>query len=56
MDVEKAKSKLGGVVEKEMGLWRSLLTGAAILEHMEGKYHQVLEVRCWSAGRRDEGL
>jgi hypothetical protein len=45
MDMEKAKSRLGRVVEKEMGLWRSLLTGAAILEHMESKYHEVLEVR-----------
>eukprot|EP00884_Botryococcus_braunii_P017013 jgi/Botrbrau1/3996/Bobra.0016s0008.1 len=48
-DVEKAKEKLEGVLEKEMGLWRSLFTGAAVLEHMESKYHEVLKT-CIDAG------
>lgn len=43
-NTEKAKMKLANVVEKEMGLWRSLFTGAAILEHLEHKYHEVLKV------------
>jgi hypothetical protein len=44
-DVEKAKETLEGVVEKEMSIWKSLFTGAAVLEHMESKYHEVLKVQ-----------
>lgn len=47
-NTEKAKMKLANVVEKEMGLWRSLFTGAAVLEHLEHKYHEVLKVRLFS--------
>ena len=44
-DDPKAKEEFEALAKAEMEVWKSIMSGAAIMEHMEDKYHDMLKVR-----------
>ncbi len=41
---EEAKAEFEALARQEMEVWKSMLSGAAVMEHMEDKYHDMLKV------------
>ncbi len=40
----KAKEEFKELAKQEMEVWKSIMSGAAVMEHMEDKYHDMLKV------------
>ncbi|EIE18845.1 alpha/beta-hydrolase [Coccomyxa subellipsoidea C-169] len=51
-DDPKAKEEFEALAKADMEVWKSIMSGAAIMEHMEDKYHDMLK-KC--VEKRDEG-
>jgi hypothetical protein len=43
-DDPEAKAEFEALAQQEMEVWKSIVSGAAVLEHMEDKYHDMLKV------------
>ena len=43
-DDPKAKEEFEELAKQEMEVWKSIMSGAAVMEHMEDKYHDMLKV------------
>ncbi|KAK9918553.1 hypothetical protein WJX75_004940 [Coccomyxa subellipsoidea] len=50
-DDPEAKAEFEALAQQEMEVWKSIVSGAAVLEHMEDKYHDMLK-KC--VEKRDE--
>jgi hypothetical protein len=42
---EEAKRQFEELARQEMEVWKSMMSGAAVMEHMEDKYHDMLKAR-----------
>lgn len=40
----KAKEEFEELAKQEMEVWKSIMSGAAVMEHMEDRYHDMLKV------------
>lgn len=41
---EEAKKEFEILAQQEMEVWKNILSGSAVMEHMEDKYHDMLKV------------
>lgn len=46
-DDPEAKAEFEELAKQEMEVWKSMVSGAAVMEHMEDRYHDMLKVSCW---------
>lgn len=58
-DDPEAKAEFEALAQQEMEVWKSIVSGAAVMEHMEDKYHDMLKVMpitCTPLGSLKEGM